>query len=79
MVNSDTGAMYRETVSWPNYKRPTCRMLTKEGRPSDRPCLDSRGQVRISRVRVFRVMVFIANSVSGVRHRRRQPSWLTWP
>ena len=30
----------------------------------------SRGQVRVSKVRVFRT-----NSISGARHRGRQPSW----
>ena len=41
----------------------------KVGQPIDKPCLDSRVQVIVSRVRVFRV-----NSVSGARHRGRQPN-----
>ena len=43
-------------------------MPTKRDRPSDRPCLDSRGQIRV------RDIAFRVNSVSGARNRGRQPS-----
>ena len=59
--------------TWPKSMRPTCQMPTKWVQPSDRWCLDSRGQVTVSRVRVFRV-----NSVSSARHRGGgggQPCW----
>ena len=36
--------------TWHKSRRPTCRMLTEKGWPSDIPCLDSREQVGVSRV-----------------------------
>ena len=51
-------------------------MLKKWGQPCDRLCLDTRAQVRVSRVWVFRVRDFNANLVFGARHRLSQSSWL---
>ena len=45
-------------------------MPKKWGGPSDRPWFDSRGQVRVSMVRVFRV-----NSANGAMHKGRQTGW----
>ena len=47
-------------------------MPTKQGWPSDRRCLGSRGQARVSRVRI---RVLRTNSVTGARHTEGQPNW----